>query len=174
MEQSTQSPCIELADLTISELYEAYTTRAIICRFNGLWPKTEHLNAWVYQNWSLDVEITLCAKGFFIVYFEVPDDHKKVTENGAWFWGRAGCFITPWTADFDPVHASVTITPVWVRLLNLPIHFWSIEALKEIGNALGKFVAVDCDRLQKGMATYVSICIEVDLSEGMLEKITLN
>ena len=120
------------------------------------------------------MEITLCAKGFFIVYFEVPADHKKVIENGPRFWGRVGCFITPLTIDFDLVHASVTITPVWVKLLNLPIHFWSIEALKEIWNALGKFVAVDGDQIQKGMATYVRICIEVDLSEGLPKKITLN
>lgn len=62
VEKSTQSPYIELEDTIILKLYEPYTTRAIICRFNGLWPKTEHLNEWVYQNWSLDVEITLCAK----------------------------------------------------------------------------------------------------------------
>ena len=116
----------------------------------------------------------MCAKGFFIVYFKAPTNHKKVIENGPWFWGRDGCFITPWTANFDPVHALVTITLVWVRLLNLPIHFWSIEALNEIGNALGKFVAVDDDCLQKGMATYVHIYIKVDLSEGLLKKITLN
>ena len=46
--------------------------------------------------------------------------------------------------------------------------------LKEIGNTLGKFVVVDGDRLHKGMATYVRICVEVDLSEGLPEQITLN
>lgn len=173
MEQTTQSPCVDLAASTIKELYEAYTARAIICRFNGLWPNSEQLHQWIHQTWSTHVEITLCAKGLFIVYFECLADFKQMNENGPWFWGSARCFITPWKSNFDPVNASVTITPVWVRLLNLPIHFWCIEALKEIGNTLGKFVVVDEDRLQKGMATYVRICVEVDLSKGFPEKIIL-
>ena len=96
-----------------------------------------------------------------------------MNENRPWFWGRVGCFMTPWKSDFDPVNAPVTITPIWVRLLNLSIHFICIEALKEIGNTLGKFVAVDGERLQKGMATYVHICVEVDLSKGLPENIIL-
>lgn len=35
VEQTTQSTYVDLADSTIKELYEAYTTRAFICRFNG-------------------------------------------------------------------------------------------------------------------------------------------
>ena len=160
---------MELADPTIKDIYLAYSARAIICKFNGFWPKTEHLYQWIHNNWSTECDISLCAKGFFIVYFENPTDYKQVTENGPWFWGRAECFITPWTSDFDPAHASVTITPVWVKLLNLPPHFCSIEVLKEIGNALGKFVVVDWDRIEKGMATYACICVEVDLSKGLHE-----
>ena len=40
-----------------------------------------------------------------MVFFDKPADYKKVTENGPWFWGRPGCFITPWTIDFDPAYA---------------------------------------------------------------------
>ena len=89
-----------------------------------------------------------------------------MTENGPWFWGRAGCFITPWTANFDATLALVTITPVWVRLLNLPMHFCGIVALNKIGNALGKLVAIDWDRIRKGLVNYACICVEVDLSAG--------
>lgn len=123
VEKSTQYPCVDLEDSTIKELYEAYIARAIICRFNGLWPKTEQLHQWIHQTWSIDIEISLCAKGFFIVYFQSPIDYKQVIKNGPWFWGREWCFITHWKSDFDPIHALVTITPVWVRLLNLHIHF---------------------------------------------------
>ena len=106
------------------------------------------------------------CKSFFIAYFINPTDYQKVQENGPYFWGRECCFITPWTPDFDPVHVSVTITPVWVILLNLPLHFWSDATLRAIGNYLRKFVAADTDQAQKSLATYAHICIEVDISEG--------
>ena len=164
---------MDLADPTIKKLYEAYSTRAIIYRFNRFWPKTEHLNQWIHQTWSIECEISLWAKGFFIVYFENPADYKQVIENGPWFWGRERSFITPWKSNFDLAHASVTITLVWDKLLNLPIHFCSIEVLKEIGNTLGRFVVVVGDCLQTRMATYICHCVEVDLSEGFHEQITL-
>ena len=101
------------------------------------------------------------------------ENYIQVNENGPWFWGSVGCFITPWKSDFDPVQALVTITPLWVRLLNLPIDFCCYEALKEIGNTLGKFIAINGDRLLKGMTTYAHMSVEVDLSAGLPEKITL-
>lgn len=111
VEKSKQSPCVEMADLEIKGIYLAYPVRAIIYRINGYWPKTNHLYQWVHTNWATKCEILLCAKGFFIVYFVNPTDYKQVLESRPWFWGRVGCFITPWTSYFDPVHASVTITP---------------------------------------------------------------
>ena len=155
MEQAEQSPCVEFQDSTIQELHGMYSEKTIICRFNGLWPKTKLLYQWIHNNWTKDCDISLCSKGFFIVLFDNLADYKKVLENGPWFWGKAGCFITAWTENFDPAHASVTITPVWVRLLNLPIHFCSIVALTEIENSLGKLVAIDWDRFKKGLVTYV-------------------
>ena len=173
VEQSTQPLCVEMEAPIIKELYEAYTERAIICRFNGFWPKTEQLQQCIHQNWSTSIEISMCAKGFFVVYFQKPEDYRLVNKNGPWFWGRAGCFITPWKSDFDLLQAPVSITLVWVRLLNLPMHFSCYEALKEIGNTLGKLVAIDGDCLLKGMITYARMCVEVDLSAGLPEKITL-
>ena len=95
-------------------------------------------------------------------------------EEGPWFWGRAGCFITPWTFDFDSNHSSITITPVWVKLLNLPMHLWSILSLRAIGNSLGKYLKTDIEQAKRGLATYARICIKVDLSEGLLDQIILS
>ena len=128
----------------------------------------------VHNNWATKCDIHLCSKGFFMVFFDKPTDYKKVTENGPWFQGRAGCFITTWIADFDPAYAPITITPIQVRLLNLPLHFCGIVALSEIGNALGKLVAIDYDRIAKGFQTYARICVEVDLSAWLPDQITLN
>jgi hypothetical protein len=76
VEQTKQSPCVDLTDPTIQEIYVAYSARAIICRFNGFYPKYEQLHQWIYQTWYTEFEISLCAKGFFIVYFENPADYK--------------------------------------------------------------------------------------------------
>ena len=70
-----------------------------------------------------------------------------MTENGPWFWGRAGCFVTPWTTDFDPPHASVTITPIWVRLLNFPMQHCGVKQNRECaGEYSGYWLGQDFER----------------------------
>lgn len=63
--------------------------------------------------------------------------------------------------------------PVWVRLHNLPLHFWHHQVLEGIGNTLGKFLKFDEDRLTRGIFTFAKICVKVDLIQGLLESITL-
>lgn len=63
--------------------------------------------------------------------------------------------------------------PVWVRLHNLPLHFWHFKALSAIGNSLGRMLKIDTDRHLKGIFTFARICVEVDLSQGLPESIFL-
>ena len=68
----------------------------------------------------------------------------------------------------------VTTVPVWVRLHNLPLHFWHHKVLSAIGNSLGKFLKIDEERINQGIFTYARLCVEVDLSLGLPDHITLN
>jgi hypothetical protein len=59
---------------------------------------------------------------------------------------------------------------VWVKLPNLLIHCWNPTSLKAIENGLGQYI----DRADpKDQYSYVCICVEVDLEEGLLEAIKL-
>jgi len=64
--------------------------------------------------------------------------------------------------------------PVWVRLHNIPLLFWNHKVLISIGNTLGKFLKIDEGKLTKCIFTFTRICVEVDLSQGLLESILLN
>jgi len=51
-----------------------------------------------------------------------------------------GLYLNKWTLDFNPEEDVPSAVPVWVRMLNLPIHCWNWDSLKHIGDALGKFI----------------------------------
>lgn len=128
---------------------------------------------WIHSNWSKDYEISLSAKGFIIVYFQNVEDYQKFQEEGHGFWGRVGCFVTLCASNFDPCHTTVSITLVWVRLLNFPMHFLSIPSMQVIGNSLGKYLKKDIERVEMDLATYARICVDLDISEGLLVQIIL-
>ena len=79
------------------------------------------------------------------------EDYQKALTGGPWFWGLAGLFLTPWFPDFDPSTAVITKLPIWVRLPNLPAHLWHFAVFQGIGNTLGRFLATDTSRGEKGI-----------------------
>jgi len=173
VERLDEIPSLEVKNPEVKELFSTLQTHALICRFNGYWPRSYDLHKWIYTNWTIDCQILLCSKGFFIVQFEKQEDCQKVITQGPWFWGRAGLFITPWFPEFDANSMVVTKMPVWVRLPNLPLPFWHHLVLEDIGNLLGTFIKRDPDRNDQGLFTYARICVEIDLSKGLPDRIHL-
>ena len=65
-------------------------------------------------------------------------------------------------------------TLVWVRLPNLPLHFYTLAFLLTLGNVLGKFIKIDTERITKGFVTFSRICVEIKLSQGLQDKILID
>jgi hypothetical protein len=56
------------------------------------------------------------SKGLFVVQFTHHEDYHKFFEEGPWFWGRVGLFMTPWFPEFDPSIMVVAKMLDWVYL----------------------------------------------------------
>ena len=143
VEKLEEFPTLEVRNPEVTQLFCTFESTAVICIFNGLWPFSKGLNIWIYSNWTEKCEILLCSKGYFTICFSFEEEYNKTFEEGPWFWGRAGLFITPWFQGFHPNSMRVSKMPVWVKLPNLPLPLWHHEALEEIGNALGRYIKAD-------------------------------
>jgi len=50
VEKMEKSPDLSIEIPEVSDLFNILQTKAIICRFNGYWPKSEELSEWIYLN----------------------------------------------------------------------------------------------------------------------------
>lgn len=123
VEQRTQTPALQIDLPEVKKIHSDLASLAVICRFNGFWPKTDALRQWIFSTWTTNCDIHLCSKGFFIVKFDTAKEKDYALHEGPWFWGNAGLFMTPWFPGFDPSTMVVSKMSVWVRLHNLPLHF---------------------------------------------------
>lgn len=164
---------IEINDPSLDLNHQVFAETGIICRFNGLWPRTADLYQWIHSNWTKNCKVHLCSKGFFIILFGKNEDYHRVLTEGPWFWNSAGLFLTPWFQDFDPSTAVITKLPIWVRLHNLPAHLWHYAVFEGIGNSLGRFLNADYSRVEQGIYTYARIYVEIDISRGLPDQINL-
>jgi hypothetical protein len=174
VEQCAEPPTAEVEDPQVYGYAFLYQAKALICRFNGLWPSAPALKEWVNKTWSEGHELFFCSKGFFIVNFSTEAECQRILEQGPWFWGRSGLSMQRWFPEFNPLTMTAMTTPVWVRLPNLPLHFYSASFLPTLGNALGRFIKIDTDRITKGFITFARICVEIDLSQGLPDRILID
>lgn len=166
-------PSVEISHPDLADDIQKFAERAIICRFNWLWPRSKDLYDWIYDNWTHHCKVCFCSKGYFIVLFDSPKHYEKALEEGPWFMGTTGLFLTPWFSDFDPTSAVITKALVWIKLPNFPAHLWHTAVYRRIGNTLGSFLMGDFRWEHQGLYTYARICVELDLSKGLLEQISL-
>eukprot|EP00253_Pinus_taeda_P024056 PITA_24056 len=166
---------VTITDLEIQAYSKHMAEHDIICKFMGIWPSERTLCQWIRQQWNPkgDVQLHLGAKGFFTVVFTSLEDKDRVFEGGPYFLAAAGLYMRPWKPNFIPEKESFTQFPVWIRLFSLPIDYWGLNALKQIGDKLGTFVKASETTMQKIYTTYARICVELDVSGALHEGLWL-
>ena len=103
---------IEISHPSLDNQIQLNEEKAIISRFNGLWPRSTNLYQWIHSTWTNNTKVFFYSKGFFIILFAFNEDYQKVLTEGPWFWGKGGLFLTPWFPDFDPSMAVITKLPI--------------------------------------------------------------
>jgi hypothetical protein len=161
----------------VEEEEEYYRSVSLVCHFNGLWPKLVNLNRWISATWIPVMQqesfIHPCAKYFFIVEFNLREDRDLIFNSGSWFWGNSGLFMKPWSPSFNLATDILSSALVWVRLPNLPLHFWGLPSLKAIGSALGKFHFANRETTRNNTSTFSRICVEMDFGKGFPVEVIL-
>ncbi|GLJ41482.1 hypothetical protein SUGI_0858510 [Cryptomeria japonica] len=161
----------------ILEAERTHTEHTLICRFHKLWPRLDDLHKWVAKTWQPllagELFICPCAKGFFLVVCSSREDRGLLLQKGPWSWDKAYLCLKPWYSDFDPLTESFSKIPVWVRLPNLPLHFWGPSSLSTIGNSIGKFIAIPEKSKLLSNFTFARILVEMDFSKQLPAEIGL-
>ncbi|VFQ98260.1 unnamed protein product [Cuscuta campestris] len=78
--------------------------------------------------------------------------------------------VTKWSPNLRPEEDS-PIVPVWITIPNLPIHLHDQKALFCITSALGKPLKVDNATLNFARPKAARVCIEVDVSQTLHQRI---
>lgn len=102
------------------------------------------------------------GKEFFLVQFLVKEDYEAVLRNGPWFTGGNFLSIRPWEPDFKPSEANISSVVDWVRLNELPIEYYDVEALQIIGNTICRVLRIDTHTANESRGRFARLCIQVD------------
>ena len=73
----------------------------------------------------------------------------------------------PWHKDFNLLKKSFNKIPVWVRLLNLPLHLWLDFVLEFMEDVIRDFQMVNTETSNILHSMFTCILLEMDVSKGL-------
>ena len=63
--------------------------------------------------------------------------------------------------------------PVWVRLYNVPLEYWTIKGLSCVASAIGVPLHTDHTTLLRKRLSYARVCVEIDASKTLVKEYDL-
>ena len=135
--------------------------RALQTRLMGIWHPT--------GKWTL-IDI---GYGFFIVWFDLPQDYQHALMDGPWFVGDHYLHMQAWEVDFHPHVAKISTTAVWICLEQLPIEYYHPEFLKHVGNKLGKLLKIDTVTSAAMRGHFAKLCVQVNTAYPLPKRVKI-
>ncbi|WOK95957.1 hypothetical protein Cni_G04664 [Canna indica] len=83
---------------------------------------------------------------------------------GPWSFRGDVLRLIPWKPLFRPWDELFTTTPIWIRLLSLPLEFWNADFIATIVGSFGKLFRIDDRSFEYVRGRYVRACVEINLA----------
>ena len=108
-------------------------------------PPLTDLVAWAKRAWRLkgDVKFQKLSQKLFFLGFESVEEAEWVMENGSIIFRGEAMFLEWWSPTIGCEGRKEQESEVWIRVVGLPLHLWSEDILKELGDRCGGFVVMD-------------------------------
>ncbi|RVW84524.1 hypothetical protein CK203_041270 [Vitis vinifera] len=108
-------------------------------------PDMYALESWGRTHWNIKGGLKFARIGgpLLLIEFENKDEADKVLLRGSRWFKESTLHLDRWDPKVGCSQNGERAESVWVRVVGLPLHFWSQEAFRKIGDCCGGFVAVD-------------------------------
>lgn len=130
---------------------------------------------WVKTTWSpilgYNPKVSLMMNSWFI-HFMHEDDCVKILRR-TWMQGRTFMQLLPWYLGFKLVLEAPKNRLVWVKLLRLPLEFWTLKDLTAIGDSIGRTKHIDPRILGTSDKHIAWLLVEVNFAGGLLSNVDL-
>ena len=125
------------------------------------------VEAWAKRVWKLEGRIAInpLNQNLFFMGFELSEEARWVMENGCRTCRGGELQLEWWTPYSGCNRVRDQENEVWIRVVGLPLHLWSGEILKKVGDNCGGFVAMDEGTASKTELHWARILVKMKSNE---------
>ncbi|GAV87862.1 DUF4283 domain-containing protein [Cephalotus follicularis] len=115
------------------------------------------------KKWSSVGKFTIhtAENGIFIFKYESEAARDWILNNSPWdVWG-VHLALRLWERDLPPISSGFAKIPVWVKLMNIPMEYWTVQGLSRLASVLGTPLHMDPATEGKQLISFARICEEM-------------
>ncbi|XP_050264093.1 uncharacterized protein LOC126708343 [Quercus robur] len=178
-DEETEELCDGMAEICLSKetkrRIRAPWAKALIVKVFGKTMGFNFLHAKLMGLWKPAgrVDKVDLGRDFFFMRFSLIEDLELVLKKGPWFISEHFLSIRRWEANFKLSEAQVSSVAVWVRFHELPIEYYDMEVLRQLGRALGTVLRVDTHTATEAWGRYARVCVQVDVSKPLVTSVRI-
>ncbi|KAL0918456.1 hypothetical protein M5K25_010465 [Dendrobium thyrsiflorum] len=129
----------------------------------GRRPFYESLLSAIRKSWKLKgmMQLLSLSDGFFMLKFSSPEDYEMALSGGVWFFLGKPFVLQKWVPNFKAKREEFSSSPIWLKIMDLPLPCWTPEGISRIASKIGVPLAVDNLTAEKTRLTYARVCVQV-------------
>ncbi|RVW34955.1 hypothetical protein CK203_098268 [Vitis vinifera] len=108
-------------------------------------PELDYVRNWTRQNWEVKgkLSIAVLGRGIMLFEFKQAQEAERVLARGKRSIKENWLILDKWNPEVGCSFKNSIAVETWVRVVGLPLHLWSLEVFKSIGDGCGGFIAMD-------------------------------
>ncbi|RVW42422.1 hypothetical protein CK203_070908 [Vitis vinifera] len=117
---------------------------------------------WGKRSWNLrkGIKVMKLGEPFFLLEFEDEGEAERVLNRGTRRFKDRLLHLERWNEEAGCLQVGSQTKEVWVRVVGLPLHCWSEEMFKSIGDCCGGLVEVDEDTKNLSQLQWARILVK--------------
>ena len=127
------------------------------------YPTVKELEVWFREAWRLNegVKLAVLNEELLLLELKSPEKAKRVFESGRRSFNGGVLQLDWWSPESGCIRSKGSVQEAWIRVVGLPLHLWTTEIFRKIGDECGGFVAVDEDTELKKEVKWARLLIKM-------------
>lgn len=124
----------------------------------------------IWKDMLID-RIGMVNRGVFVVRFLKKEHQVQASNMNGFLFDRKPFVVKPWSTNISFAKPGLTIIPVWAKLHQLNLRYWTDSMLKRMAGYLGVVLKVDEATLLKSRKSFARVLVQMNVEEGFPEEL---
>lgn len=144
----------------------------LIMKFAAGHPTLYDIRSLIHSEWKLEYPpaVGVLDKHHITIHLGSSSDTKRALACKTNKVKSSYFRLFRWTADFE-VGRESSFTAVWVKMHNIPLHYFNESAVHRLGSLIGTVLSIHPSTLNLTQQAYAKVCVELDVSKPFMESV---